>query len=281
MLDYFINRKKSIVTKLVLPAFGVLLLEFILINTTAIAEQLLIPSVIIAVILLVIATVRFSKLKIEFKQQFLVDLLNKAFDNVKYDYNHGVDFSEVHGSELLPRTDRFHSNDLIEASYLGVDFRMSDLHLQEVRRNGKNTTVVTVFRGPFITVDFNKDFKGKLQVIERHLLSLFSSYKRVKMESVTFNKKFNTYSTDDHSAYYILTPHIMEKFLELERKRPGAFYFSFINSKMYIALDNRSDSFELNFFGKIDESVIENFNAQLSIIRDVVEELKLNKDIFK
>jgi hypothetical protein len=128
---------------------------------------------------------------------------------------------------------------------------------------------------------FNKNFKGKLQVRERGFVTWFSKYKKVKMESMTFNKKFTTYSTEDHTAFYILTPHLMEELLEMERARRGDFYFSFIDGEMFIALDNRRDNFELPTFAKIDESIGDKFEHEFNIIKEIIDELKLNKNIFK
>lgn len=183
--------------------------------------------------------------------------------------------SDVFACELEESSYRFYSNDLITAEYLDVQFKMCDIHLEEVRGSGKDKSVVTVFKGPYMEFDFNKDFIGKVQVREKSKATLFSDYERIEMESVEFNKVFKVYSTVDHTTFYILTPHIMEKLIELEKENHGRFYFSFIDGKMYIALDNRKDNFELSIVRKINKSV-EIFEKQLSIIIDIIEEMKLN-----
>lgn len=216
-----------------------------------------------------------------FRSELLVNILNKHFEDVHFYDGKGISKRTVGLSELLPRSDRFYSNDLIEANYQGVHFKMSDVLLQEVRHNGKQTQVITIFKGPFMQINFNKDFNGKLIVKETGQLTIFSRYKSVKLESDAFNKKFHTYSTDEHSAFYILTPHMMERMLKLEQEKKGVFYFSFIDGTMYVALDNRKDYFEIPMFAKIDESISIRFERELRIITDMIEEIKLNRKIFK
>jgi len=279
MFEQFNQKRSSVTKKIVLPGVGLLIIGGLLFlgNITEVA----IAFVIIGVIVLIIGMSQLTSLTKGFKKQYLFEVLSSNFDNVSYTGGRGASREEVKQSELLPRSDRFYSNDLINATYNGIDFMMSDIHLQEVHRNGKNTTVRTIFKGPFMKFTFNKDFVGKLQVRERGFVSWFSKYEKMKMESIAFNKTFTTYSTDDHTAFYILTPHLMEQLIELERERRGVFYFSFINGEMFIALDNRSDSFELPVFSKVDESLGDRFQSEFQIIKDIIDELKLNKNIFK
>ncbi len=239
------------------------------------------PVFVIATILIIIGSTKNRQLIREFKEKFVYDLLTENFEDVSYNPLQGVYESEVLESELLERPDRFYSNDLIEATHNGINFTMSDIHLQEVVRRDKHTEVRTIFQGPFMRFTFNKNFKGKLQVRERGFVAWFSKYKKIKMESITFNKTFSTYSTDDHTAFYILTPHLMEALLEMERTRRGDFYISFINGELFIALDNRRDNFEIPVFGKVDESIGDVFTNQFNIIKEIIDELRLNKNIFK
>ncbi len=239
------------------------------------------PIFVVAIVLVVIGSSKNRQLTREFKEKFLYDLLKESFEDVSYNPHQGVYESEVMASELLERPDRFYSNDLIEATHNGINFTMSDIHLQEVVRRDKHTEVRTIFQGPFMKFTFNKNFKGKLQVRERGFIAWFSKYKKIKMESIEFNKKFATYSTEDHTAFYILTPHLMEALLEMERTRRGDFYISFINGELFIALDNRRDNFEIPMFGKVDESIGDVFTNQFNIIKEIIDELRLNKNIFK
>lgn len=214
-----------------------------------------------------------------FKDALMTKVLGEFFTNVSHDKHKGLSLTDVMASELLAKPDRFYSNDLIVGDYQGVDFRLSDVTLQRVTSNGKTTTVTTYFRGPVMVIDFHKETDGKLIVQETMRGELFTKYKRIKLESVSFNKTFHTYSTKDQLAFYILTPHMMERLQRLEDEVDGNFYFSFIDGKMYVALYNNKDLFEFKMFGTINEKIYERFYYEIKIVKDLIEELRLNPNL--
>jgi hypothetical protein len=214
-----------------------------------------------------------------FKDNLMDAVLQEFFTDYSHNKLAGISLFDVMASELLAKPDRFFSNDLIQGSYQGVGFAMSDVTMQRVIQTGKTTTVQTYFRGPVMVFDFHKETQGKLIVQQSRRGQLFSSYKAVKLESVQFNKRFFTYSTNSKLAFFILTPHFMERLQRLEEEVPGQFYFSFINSKMFVALHNNQDLFEISMFGTINEKVYDRFYHEVKIIVDLIEELRLNPNL--
>ena len=58
--------------------------------------------------------------------------------------------------------------------------------------------------------------------------------------------------------------------------------FGFLDNKLYVAVDNREDSFEYNVFEPIDEKEINNnITKDIKLITDFVNELNLDNDLFK
>jgi hypothetical protein len=101
------------------------------------------------------------------------------------------------------------------------------------------------------------------------------------LESVQFNKTFKTYTTNDHTAFYVLTPHLMEALMEFEKNNRGNIGFSFIDDKLYIGINNMRDTFELQLFRPVDKRLIDEFKRDLLVVKNVVHELRLNNNIFK
>lgn len=239
----------------------------------------------IGFIVTVISNVIFQEKVKKIKPRIVNSLLSKYFDDAQYFPNRGLTELEVQTSELLKKPDRFYSEDYLKGSVKGVNFVSSDLNLQErrVSSNGKTTTVhyVTYFLGRFFIIDFNKKFDGKILVLEEKRSTLFSKYKSIKLESIEFNKTFNTYSLDEHNAFYVLTPHLMEALLELEAKNPGRLYVSFIRDKLYIAIHNNRDTFKIKLFGANDFSIIKEFEEDLKVIKNIILSLKLDNGIYK
>ena len=102
------------------------------------------------------------------------------------------------------------------------------------------------------------------------------------MEDEEFNKRFMVFAESEHEAFYILTPHFMEKIKEITKKLKCEVMFCFVNNKLHIAVDNRDDSFEPNIFRTINEQEIEeNITKDIRLITDFVAELDLDNNLFR
>ncbi len=241
--------------------------------------------IIIGAISIAMGASAYSKVVMDFKLNFLKKMMGEWIEEGEYYPKRGLTKTEVYHSEFLKRADRFYAEDLITGKIDGVTFKSSDLKLEERKtrhtKNGTQTYYETFFRGQMYVFDFNKTFDGFLQVLERGRPISRRKYEKIKLESMAFNKKFTTYSTNSHSAFYVLTPHFMESMMKIEREHPGQIFFSFIDTQMHMAINNNKDNFAIRMFRKIDQALIETFKKDLAIIYDIVDDLKLNKNIFK
>jgi hypothetical protein len=242
-------------------------------------------GVIIGAIFLIMGGTAFGKISKSFKSEVLTGLIATFVDNGQFIPERGLTQSQVYSTEFLKRADRFHSEDFLSGEMDGVQFVSSDVKLEERHvehtKNGTRTYYETYFLGRVFCFEFNKAFDGYLQVLEGARPKVNRKYTKVKLESVQFNKKFKTYATSEHSAFYVLTPHFMEALMKFERENKGKIYFSFIDDKLYIGINNFRDTFELRMFRNLDEKVFDEFKRDLLVIQDVIHELKLNNNIFK
>lgn len=226
----------------------------------------------------------FNKLKKNFKQTVLKEMFKETIPGVNYSPEYGLDERTVYATDFLKRADRFHSEDFLEGQIDGVDFISSDVKLEERHvqhtKHGTRTYYVTYFLGRVFRFEFNKEFAGRLQVLEAGSPKS-RGYNKVKLESVDFNKKFKTYSTEDITAFYILTPDIMEAIHKLEQRNPGRIGLSFVGDYLFVAINNNKDTFELKMFKEIDNSMVEEFKKDILVIKDFIMTLKLNNNLFK
>lgn len=228
-----------------------------------------------------IATKQFKKLSNEFKTIYLPNEISKIYPNCSYDVNSGFHEDEIYKSNVLRKQDRYYSEDLMIGEFEGVKFKSADVKLQDVRSNGKSTTVVTTFLGRVYKFEFNKKFKSNILVNQPNFFgNIFSCWNRIKTESTNFNSELAIYSDNEHDAFYILTPHFMERLLVLDRKYHDKIAFSFINNKLYIAINSCIDTFDLKMFHSLDWSILEDYKKQLNDIKGFVNQLNLDKDIF-
>lgn len=104
----------------------------------------------------------------------------------------------------------------------------------------------------------------------------------VKLEDVSFDKRFNVYTTDQVEARYILTPTFMEKLKSLETAFGAKnIKCSFFDDQTMFAIPCKKDLFELgSLFKPLNSNKsIENFYNELHSIQQMIDHFKLNEKI--
>lgn len=247
--------------------------------------------IVIPIVIFVSLNSKFTKL---FKETFVVKALESVFTNLHYDPTRGLDRNIIANTGMLWMGNTYSSNDYISGTYKDVDFVQSDVKIQDVTTytdsdGHTHTDTTNILIGKWMIFDFNKTFKANVQVKSKFFshtkLSIKmgeSRYKEVKMEDVDFNKKFSVHAQDEHDAFYILTPQLMEKIKALSEDLKGKIMLCFIDNKLHVALNNSKDSFEYSIFSKIDEQIINDYVArEIKVITDFIDKLSLDNDIFK
>ncbi len=284
------NARKKHSEKNIYIAIGFIVvaaITFLISNTTEFSGLFILVGLLglTGLIFLGIGFSEFYKIKKEFKTTVLTDMFKTLIPDVEYNPNAGLSTLEVYSTEFLKKADRFHSEDYIAGKIDDVDFVSSDVRLEERHvehtKNGTRTYYVPYFVGRVFRFKFNKDFVGSLQVLESGSPLSRRKFNKVKLESIDFNKKFKTYAEEDLTAFYILTPDIMEAIFHLEKRNPGQIKMSFLGDFLYVAINNNKNTFELQMFRKIDQSMIEEFKKDLLVIKDFIVSLKLNNKLFK
>ncbi len=236
-----------------------------------------------------IGAVFYSAAVNKFKKEYLKEYFSSIIEQGEYYPKKGLAPNQVYQCGFLKRADRFKSFDYLSGIIDGVHFESSDCHLQEKRVryttvNGKRrrkVEYITYFKGRVFAFDFNKSIDHQLQVLEKFRPEDGQRYEKVDLESIDFNKKFNTYTTDPHTAFYVLTPHFMESLMSIEKNHPGRIGFSFMGPKMHFAINDGKGFFQVMPFRKIDERLVETFKEDIDKVYTLVDDLKLNKNIFK
>ena len=108
--------------------------------------------------------------------------------------------------------------------------------------------------------------------------------KKINLEDLNFDKRFNVYSSDEVEARYLVTP----LFMELLNNLKTAFGVknlkcSFFDDKLMIAISTNKDLFEIGdlFTSAHNPKFIFQFYRELASIYKMIEYFKLNEKIFK
>lgn len=225
----------------------------------------------------------FNDYKKYYKQNFVKIALEGMFDDLVYEPKNCISKSVIESTHIIRRGNTFSGDDFISASYHGVPFVHSDITIQQVTSNGKNTTTTTYFKGKWMAFDFNKDFSEYVIIAEKKGGAIIDkkTNNKVEMESVEFNSKFKVYATDDHTAFYLITPQFLTSLEKLRDNTKGQLLLAFINGKLHIALHTNKNSLEPKIFSKVDAKVINSIRDELKVITDFLDALAVDKPNFR
>ena len=212
--------------------------------------SLVLSLITLILLLYIIAKPSYNKFNENFKSKYVLQTINNisGFDDLQYNSKSGFDWEEIKNSGVVACGEKryFESEDLLLGKYEGINFKISDITTKKsVRRNDKER-IEEIFQGQvlcFYNFDDIKTSKGYLQVFQEEALSYISGWKaehRIYTESELFNNRFSIYADDEHNAFYILTPKVIEKIMELSNVVGEQICLSFYNNKLFIAIKRES-----------------------------------------
>lgn len=228
-----------------------------------------------------------------YKGFFVYKSLTNTFTKLTYEREKGISSELLRATGMINTGDTYSSNDYVHGEYKDVEFTQADVCIQEEHTDSDgNTTYVTIFKGRFMIFDFPKKFASRLEVAEKGFGAAMvpfgknksgRKFERVNLESGEFNKIFRTYAEDGFEAFYILDPAMMNNILGLAEKHKGKLFFCFNDNQLIVGLQDGKDAFEPpSIFKPIDEQAeTKKITEEINLITGFVDELKLNRKIFK
>ena len=236
------------------------------------------------IVLIAINSSMKTKLSVEFKNQFIIDYVKSIYPGCEYNPKLGISVDRILEPGFFQNPDRYYIEDYLKASFDDVPFEMSDFHFQEKHvttdsKGNTRVTYVTYAKGRFMIFDFKRDFNKVVKVADNIAYGFNTrGLEKVETESIDFNKKFKTYATDGMTAFYVLTPQIQLKLLELESKFKGSMYFSFMKGKLYVAITDGVSILDINASKKISEDTMKIIESQLMLPASIINELGLSSE---
>ena len=180
----------------------------------------------------------YKTIKKEIAERIYQPIFRKL--NLEFEYKKNLDLEEVLSSRLFKKPDEYNSDGLIKGVVLDFPFKASNISLWEVeeeRDSEGNTRTVRylIFSGRLYIIDtpFNK--KKIIITSGRYNLPSTKGMQETKLESEEFNKLFRVFAEDQVEVRRVLTPNVMERFIDL-RKKVGEFHVSIIENRVYVAI---------------------------------------------
>jgi hypothetical protein len=247
--------------------------------------------IVVVTLILSIVITYFSRGKItkEFKLNVILPSINNR-ENINYAHDKSVTKYEFINSEIYSagKVDRFKGEDLFYGKRGKTTYKFSEVHAEERRtrtdsKGRTKTYYVTVFKGIFMMADFNKHLTTTTRVIkggDGFFEKLFAGKTKVTLENPIFEKIFNTYSTNQVEARYILSPAMMERILELQELFDTKINLSFTGNHVYLAINIYTNHFEPKLGKKIDVKQLERIYQEIEACLKIIDTLDLNTRIW-
>lgn len=187
------------------------------------------------------ASQKKKKLKFAISGSVVRCVLNTRFEVDRYAPTSYIGRLEITEPELIQRSwNRISGSDLIEGRYKGVNFSFSDIHLEmeTTDKNGRKTRT-TKFKGQWLILSLAKPMTYGVRIRKNGGTST------VQTENIEFNRRFQILASDGHTAFYVLTPQLMEQILKADNRANARMLIGFAGDKMHIALGSNRDLFEM------------------------------------
>ncbi len=214
--------------------------------------------------------------------------LEDVFEVTEYKPFGHIDRHYVKGAYFgISSFDDMGGSDYVKGFYKGLPIEMCDLTLtsRETRLDedgNEEEYDLEVFRGLWLICDFQKELSASLRLWERGKLGKLVGGKGIKTENEAFNKYFHIESDIEQEAFYILTPHMMEYILEMDRKANGETHMRFDRGgKVQIAIKTDRDAFEVGRGRKDAAKLRQKFVQEIRYITDLIDELRLVDTLYK
>lgn len=243
--------------------------------------------VLVGLIFLILASNIKSKYDSFIKSNVIDGLIKEMYADADYLPNSMINIQYINSLGIYQSPDRWFGEDYFSGTYKGISFACSEVRLQErrERRDSKGNTqvyYVDYFNGRFYSFTFEKEFKERLQIMEKRANGRVSGrLTKFDTESIEFNKKFNTYSTDQHYVFYQLTPVIQLNLLQFESIHRGTIQALYDKNRLDIAVNDSKNTLHLDLKTPLVRENLENVIHDIQMPAAIINEFNLDSDKFK
>ncbi|NPD44636.1 MULTISPECIES: DUF3137 domain-containing protein [unclassified Lentimicrobium] len=299
-LESIEGQRKSILYKYIIcivGALGSFAAAFLLAETYIIVFYLAIAAILgLGFYMFFVVGKQKKAYRIIYKQDVVKAIVELINPDWRYESEGRISETDYRKSQLFNTTcDKYEGDDLVTGVIEKTDFQFSELHTQYktyTTKDGKTEEEWhTIFKGLFAHADFNKEIKGRTFVLPEHAKKDFTKYnlsekdggetKLVKLENPVFEKIFKVFGTDQIESRYVLTPTMMEAMVNIYNKYKKRVHFSFIGSRVFVAMSFNKDLFEPRIIKSgVRFEDMEQMNEQFNLIQTLIHEMNLNTRIW-
>ena len=221
----------------------------------------------------------------DYKRHVFSAVCAQHFPGLRYDVDGYIGYDEFEATGLFPYpVDEYFSEDYFEGQLGQTEVRFAEVTAARERRRliGKPKRYMeTYFDGIVLVADFHKHFHSITRLVpDGEKIDKVRGQRSVALEDPEFEALFSVVSTDQTDVRYVLSPSMMQRFVQLARRFPKL-RARFENENLILLLPASRDHFETSVYQHpACPQQIDRFVQDLKSIVPVVEELDLNTRIW-
>ena len=218
----------------------------------------------------------------DYKAYVIKKAIEGEVEDLVYEPRFGLPESVYSDLNIIRNGNRYHKEDLITGKYKNVYFVQSDLKVQHESSNGDNSSITTYFKGRWIGIDYPKKFNGTVVIIDNSFAYGVKrkDLEKIQLENPVFNDMFTVRASDMQLGYYLLTPQLVEKIMELKQNTNGKIIACFKNGYLHIFINDGKDSFEPNINNVSLMADIQKFIQDFTLVSGTIDVLDVNNSVY-
>lgn len=195
----------------------------------------------------------YQKFNLAFKQEYVMSAITETpgFSDLQYTAGRGFTYDEMQVLDIVPCgvKNYFKSSDNLTGVFREVRFRAGNI-TTSIYPKGRSSMPDEVFSGQvigFSLFDEKKISQSRVQIFPKKLeddKKPIITGGAVETENAAFHNMFSVYAEDEHNAFYILTPQVLEKLMLFQQQVNDRVYFLFDGSYMFIACQQNRNPFD-------------------------------------
>jgi hypothetical protein len=222
--------------------------------------------------------------KADYKKTILPKIL-KFFKTLSYNVNGKIDTDLLRDSDILPPHTSYNSEDMVHGEYNGSRVALTEVRLFDAHNKKKSTNN---FKGLFILIETEHDFKGKtiirkdMGIRKKWTTGKIAEKQEIPLIEERFSKRFKVYTTDIDEANRIVSPTLLETFMNLSGRfknttMEGCFY----GNKVFITIPCDANLFEPAsiFMPAYDINDLRLLIEEVSLVFKLIDTIKNIKNI--
>lgn len=243
-----------------------------------------IPIIAIVIIVITIICI-FVWRQNKFKKEFFSKIIDEKYPGATFEPSKGMTKKEYKALGMMKTGTNYTSKDLI----IGKTKHDTDFKYSEVKVTvHADKSEITIFNGAIFSFEYNKNFEAPVYICRRKMAAqeAFKHPKthKIELENEEFNDMFDVYTDDDQTAFYLLTPPIMEKIIQFAKDYKQGQIIGYVDGWIHLAVP-KINLFKAPVLGIKSKKNIEKFsgkaNEDLNKFSYIVDLLRLDDHKFK